>query len=215
MKNKRGLIWKICLVGIIILLGFWIYNYKIVGQKMLLDKANQAYDAKDYQAAVDYYTKAAKKGELNTDVLYKFGLANYSLANLDDSANNYNKILEVESGNYQALNNLGNIYRDQGEYGKAKEYYLKALAINPKLKLTYKNLAFLLKMQNQFEEAIKVLESGIEKIEDKDDKISLYFDLGSYYDNNKQKDMAKDTYKKIVELDPSNQQAKDYLEKLK
>ncbi|MCZ8485297.1 tetratricopeptide repeat protein [Vibrio lentus] len=57
--------------------------------------------------------------------------------------------------------NLGNIYRDLGQYDKAIEFYLGAIDIEPYFENSYANLADLYRAQGN-EAALSTLKQGIQ-----------------------------------------------------
>jgi tetratricopeptide (TPR) repeat protein len=53
----------------------------------------------------------------------------------------FEQLLDIQPGNSAALNNLGNIFRVQRNYTKAKELYAKAIQVGPVAAVHYANLA--------------------------------------------------------------------------
>lgn len=58
--------------------------------------------------------------------------------------------------------NLGNVYRDLGQYQKAIEFYLGAIEIEPYFENSYANLADLYRAQGNEVKALSTLKQGIE-----------------------------------------------------
>ena len=61
----------------------------------------------------------------------------------------YEKCIEINDKSYLAFNGLGNFYLKTEQFGKAENYYTKAIEINPKRSAKiYKNRAYLRQQQN-------------------------------------------------------------------
>jgi hypothetical protein len=85
----------------------------------------------DFARAIDEYKKAIA-------ILPDFNLAWFDLGNnylamgkTDDAINKFEKCVELDSNNFDALNALGNIYLNEKQYDKAIAYYNKSLEVKP------------------------------------------------------------------------------------
>lgn len=75
----------------------------------------------------------------------------------------YADILKYESDNVRALANLGNIYSDEGNLGKAEELYWKAINVDDVQPVPYYNLGNLLRDRGDTAGAIELYKKAIEK----------------------------------------------------
>lgn len=66
-------------------------------------------------------------------------------------------------------------------------------------------------LSSRYEEAIKTWERAL-KLSPNDPKI--YYNMGIAYESLNQLDKARVYFKKVVEIEPKNQQAKEHLEKI-
>ena len=64
----------------------------------------------------------------------------------------YQEIIQTHPKDYVAINGLGNIWRDQGDYPKAEEMYLRAIDIHPGYEFAYRNLLTIYQMWPKSEE---------------------------------------------------------------
>ncbi|RZJ43177.1 MAG: tetratricopeptide repeat protein, partial [Chryseobacterium sp.] len=80
--------------------------------------------------------------------------------------------------NQDAHNNLGNVYKEIGEYQKAMEHYKIALDLNPKNPIIYFNMGKVEKYMGRLEEAVTQYNKAIELNEK---YIDCYIDLGNIY----------------------------------
>ncbi|MDO8549373.1 MAG: tetratricopeptide repeat protein [Ignavibacteria bacterium] len=76
--------------------------------------------------------------------------ANY----LDGARKFYEKILETDSTNYDALTNLGVIYQQTGDEKKSLQYFEKAVKFNPRKSRAYHNLGILNSIMGRLDDAI-------------------------------------------------------------
>jgi protein O-mannosyl-transferase len=69
--------------------------------------------------------------------------------------------IDVTKDNYLAYNNLGNIYKDQGDIDTAADYYRRALSAYPDYSLAHLNLCFVLTQQGRISEAVEEGQTAI------------------------------------------------------
>lgn len=60
---------------------------------------------------------------------------------LNDAIDSYNKAIEIDPKNFEAINNIGVCYYNTDEMEKSIEYFNKALKINPSYKISHQNLS--------------------------------------------------------------------------
>jgi protein O-GlcNAc transferase len=120
--------------------------------------------------------------------------------NLDVAIDHFNKAVLVEPDNELHYFQLGNIFRQKGEYLVAADNYRKAIAKNPKLIEAYRNLGFILQQQNKFDEAISVYQKAIE-VNNTD--YDIFNGLGAALYNKNDFKSAIDIYKKAITLNPN------------
>jgi len=99
-------------------------------------------------------------GVLNypTSPAVKEAQALYVAGKADEAKTKYQEIIQNHSKDYVAINGLGNILRDQGDYPKAEEMYLRALDINPGFEFAYNNLLTIYQMWSKEEEKLAKLQ---------------------------------------------------------
>ncbi len=108
------------------------------------------------QAVVD-----ENPGDVNA--LRKLALAHYNLGRLDEAAALYEELLAIEEDSV-LRNRLGNTLRDMGDSAGAEAAYRKAIADDPAIAPHYLNLAELLWRQGRNQEALTVLNEGLESV---------------------------------------------------
>jgi predicted O-linked N-acetylglucosamine transferase (SPINDLY family) len=88
---------------------------------------------------------AQKALSLNYDELLSrllVGALQYQTKYFSEALKNYHILENKFPGNPVVFNNLGNLYKDIGEYEKAERYYQKALKKNPAFAMAYSNIFF-------------------------------------------------------------------------
>src|SRR5262245_12996760 len=81
----------------------------------------KAIDAKDYNAAVNYLTKAVQEEPNNADAENMLGYSYRKLGTLDKSMEHYQKALKIASGHRSAHEYLGELYLDMNQLDNAEE----------------------------------------------------------------------------------------------
>lgn len=123
----------------------------------------KSFDSNNYSLALKHFIRAVESEPDNVDYLTDLAITHYRLKNYDEAIKTYNQIINLEKDNAFVHNNIGNIYWTKRDLEKAKAYFYKAIELNPSLVVSYSNLALMLNENGEREEAIKVLDFGIEK----------------------------------------------------
>jgi len=94
----------------------------------------------------------------NTNLLLELGVNYYVARDLNKALDTYIKITELDSDDFMAWNNLGNVFRDLVDFWDAKDAYKRALEINPNYIPSYINLVDLYVIWPMDEEGDKIRE---------------------------------------------------------
>ncbi|HOG12477.1 MAG: tetratricopeptide repeat protein [Smithellaceae bacterium] len=125
-------------------------------------------DAGEWQPAIDSFDRALKNYLYPTPAfaLYNSGVAYYNLQNYDMALSRFQRALSqdgVAAWQPQVELNIGRVYIQKANYGKAKEHLEKAVALNPSLfdahfylGETYLKLRDKAKAKKSFEQVIKL-----------------------------------------------------------
>jgi protein O-mannosyl-transferase len=130
---------------------------------------------------------------------------------LDRAENEFKKAIELQPNYADAYHNLANIYLQKGEIEKAIENYHKAVEINPGLWQSYSNLSGIYFQQENYLEAEKQINLAIKA----NPNVSMnYYNLAvTHYKLEKPNEVIP-LLNKALDLDPENQQAKEFLNSL-
>jgi tetratricopeptide (TPR) repeat protein len=127
-------------------------------------------DDMNYSAALSFFQKAVEKDPKNVNYLTELAMTHYRLKNYDEAIKVYDKLIEIDGGNGSSYDNrIGNIYWIEKQYDRAEFYFRRAIEKNPRLSVSYSNLAIMLSEEKQKDKAIEVLKSGIADSEGSDD----------------------------------------------
>lgn len=176
----------------------------------LSKKGQEAYDAKDYQKAQDYFIKAQLDSPDNPIVYYNLGNAQYKNGDYDSALNHYKQALNSEDTDvkHKAHFNMGNTYFKQNDYEKSILEYEEALKIDPNDEDAKKNIAFVKKVMEEKQKQEN--QGNDEKDQDKDKKDQGQDKSKQGQDQKKDKqDRNKNQDKKDGSQDNKDQGGKD------
>lgn len=123
----------------------------------------------------------------------------------------YEKALALNPNFPSALNNIGVCYGRLKEYDKAERSFRRALTINAKDIFAMNNLAIMFLETRRFEDAREIATQAVTV---EPNYANGYLTLGSIYATTGEHDQAEVAFRKVLEIDPSNQRAKTNLDRL-
>ena len=172
-------------------------DLKIVGlDYVLLD---------DYSDAIKWLEKAVALDGTNKDAWYYLGRSYYTNARLDEARTAFLAVLDVDSKDARAENNLGLIFESSGQPTAAIEAYRKAIAWQEQSphpsEQPYVNLGNLLMEQGRAAEAIMPLEKAVALAPG---NAFCHMTLGVYYRKVGRLDPARRELERATQLDPEN-----------
>ncbi len=107
---------------------------------------------KNYLDALDYYHAADFKGGPKAGLLNKMGICDLMLQRYREARKNFSRAVKADRNHSDAYNNLGVVYYEQRDYGRAIKSYEKAISLNPWASY-YSNLGAAYFSKKQFEKA--------------------------------------------------------------
>jgi len=162
----------------------------------LVTKGNQAFIAKRYDDAIDFYKQAIAVNPRSIDAHYDLAISYEKKGMLDESIEAYKHVIKIDPTHAQAHNNLGIIYENKKLFEEALSEYKKAVAQNPNLAPAQFNLgrAYLNGGLNDTA-AEHLYKAGVLFLERRDRRwaISSY----SLLKKTKSEKMAKELYEKL------------------
>jgi tetratricopeptide (TPR) repeat protein len=222
MKIKTFL-FLLILVSISSLLGV-VPPSEVCGQNTFAEKyrvyqtsireAKTALDKKDYQKAVELYSKALEMSPFEALNYYNRGIALYRLGREREAIDDFDRVLILDPRISTAYIYRGLCRMKSGEYQGALSDYQKALEFNPKDASLHNNLAWLYATakDEKVRDKIKALEHAVKAAEMSNEKNAEILDTLArvYFINGKIRD-AVETEKKALKLEPNNEKFKENL----
>ncbi|WGS49192.1 tetratricopeptide repeat protein [Paraburkholderia sp. D15] len=119
--------------------------------------------AQRFTDAIDAYRQAlALAPTPSVDVLFALAAARQSAADYAAAIDTYRAVLALEPSHADALNNLGNCHRQQGDAHQAEAAYQRAIEVQPNDANALTNLGTLLEALGRLDEALVLLEAAVQ-----------------------------------------------------
>ena len=176
------------------------------------DKGNTAYYAKDYEAAINYYTKAIdQKYSPLADAYNNRGIAKHKLQQYDEAIKDYDKAISLDPNYAHAYFGRGVAKHKLQQYDEAIKDYDKAISLDPNDAHAYFGRGVAKDKLQQYTEAIKDYDKAISL---DPNYARVYNNRGLAKENMGQLQAAKADYEKAIALDPNNTRAINNLNNL-
>ena len=207
LKPKLGLK-KLSIAALIIaLLGGWVgWSTKQAGAKV--DEAQKYYNQGLEQAFNNNYAQARldfeKSLHFNPDnpkAYQNLAVVCEALNDQDCMLKAYEKSIELDPQNWLAYYNRGDYYESIQDTESATQDYRKAIQISPEADRAATNLARLLIIQQDYQEATRLSEEMLGKAKDPSTRSSIYKNLGWIAYEQKDWATAERNLIKSIELD--------------
>jgi tetratricopeptide (TPR) repeat protein len=159
-----------------------------------------------WDAAVHPLEESIKVYDTSAALHSNLALAMFHLAQWDRYESELNEVLRLDPGNLGALVSLGNFYAYRSEWDKAEEKYRLALAQRADDPDILGRIGRCQLGREDWDPAIETLQHATQL---KTDSAELFFLLGAAYEGKGEWENALGAYKKVLEIDPNYQKAKD------
>jgi len=153
-----------------------------------------------------YGCAPTKSEQKEADFHYKMGIANLNEGNTQDAFVEFQKTLQLDSRNKDALLSLGYIYLQYEEFDKARKLFLKAVSIDPQYSDAYTYLGIVYIKMRRWEEAIEPLKKSLSNVLYKSPEKAYYY-LGIAYYRLGRFENAIIAFKDSMKRSPSTPQA--------
>lgn len=105
----------------------------------LEQRGDQLQAEKNYLDAIDYHQAALRKKPGSASLLNKIGMSELLLRRLREARKSFEQAIKVDRNYANAYVNLGVVYYEDRNYGKAIKFYDKAIAVQPDSAVFYNN----------------------------------------------------------------------------
>ncbi len=147
---------------------------------------------------------------LRAKTLYDRGNLRYLMARWQEALADLQACVQINPGQYGALNSIGLVYQSKGEWDKAIELYNKDLEVKEQVEdrhgmaITYGNLGMAYQSKGEWDKAIEFYDKGLEGKEQVGDLHGMsktYNNLGLAYRGKGEWDKALEFYDKALTID--------------
>lgn len=143
--------------------------------------------------------RAGKPGSVTAQQALQRGIQFHQSGRFGEAIGWYQKTLDIQPDNTDAMNNLGGVLQAQGKLGEAVAYYEKAIAINPDSAEAHYNLGNALKEQGMLDNAVTSYQKTISI---KPDFAEAYHNLGFALQELGRREEAIASYQKAIAAKP-------------
>ncbi len=139
-----------------------INTFSRFSPEYLVERADEAFEEKDYQKALAFLTEADAKDTSNPDIIFKIAYILQQSGDNEEAIKYYKQALELDKNNEFIHNSMASIYRQNGEFTSAKMHLHSSIDIDAENPVTYYNYGNLLVDMERNEEAIEMYKKAIE-----------------------------------------------------
>ena len=151
---------------------------RIEDDESLLQRANTAVRANNFQVAADLYQQLVQAGSINPDVYDSYGYALLNLNEFFKAKNILRKAVENNAHNADAHYMLGIACNALGDAAGAEQAWQTSHKISPQIESLYCDFCLLLFMQGKHHQARTLIDTGIKHYPHNAD---MYFYLGNLH----------------------------------
>ena len=165
----------------------------------LINEGNALISAGKPDAALAKYNEALKFAENGEDpeVFFNRGIAYKVMGEIDKAAAEYERALEVTPKYAEALNNLGNIRKDQKQYDEAIRCLELSIEVFPDNPNTYNNLGTVFAMKGNFNKAALYFTKAVRL---QPSYIDARQNLGQAYQRQGRLDVAEKEFGEVLQM---------------
>ncbi|MEP7103274.1 MAG: tetratricopeptide repeat protein [Candidatus Dojkabacteria bacterium] len=210
-KNRKFVIALVTVIVVAIAIGFIAFYRKPNNPTDNSNTTNPVLIA--YQNQIPQLKSQLQGDPNNSQILKDLAIAQYATGDIEGAKATYLLVTQSVANDPVIYNNLGNIYRDSGEYQKAVDSYQKSIDLDNKQTSAYTNLANLYAYSlNEVDLSIGVYNEAIKN--NPNNKETFLLQIANEYSSLGRKEDAKAVYNSILEINPNNEVAKNALKSL-
>ena len=172
-------------------------NLDPLDSKLYMMLGKVSYARRMHEDALDALNRARSLGASSADLYLYLGLTLFDLGYTEEAETNFKLALFKDSGKIGAFRGLGRIYTKRKDWPKAREAFESALEIDPRDKISYLGLSFVLMNTGRFREAI----SRLEELRSRADPPPMtYYYLGHAYLRAEEFDQAARAFRAFIDV---------------
>jgi tetratricopeptide (TPR) repeat protein len=209
-EKKKKIVTALLTVAILLSVvggGFLVWKFK---QKSAPDVQSPKDLVSQYRVQLDDLKK--KSESENPQDIQNYAVAQYATGDAQGAEQTYRKQVEKGGDSAMVRNNLGNALRDQKKFDEAIGEYKEAINKDKSLISAYLNMGSV--YQYSLQDPSKAIDVYKQGIENNPKTADLYIFLAQAYEQTKDTEAAKSTYKAVLEIQSENAAAKAGLKRL-
>lgn len=181
-----------------------INNFENTNKTANIGKAESGFAALVRSSQPIGFKEGTQKSITKSDQYLSTGYGYYLQGNYQETISNYQQAIKLDSKNYEAYYELGNVYQDLSKFKEAMDAYEKAINLNNKFSDAYKKLAYLKATHGDINSALNLYEKVI-SIGTNDP--TTYYMLGKIYNEKGDTERALRCLNAVIEIDPKRTSA--------
>jgi len=175
-----------------------------------LTRGNDLLQRSKLLEAIEQFQLAIKFNPEDEDLYYNLAIAQQRIGDTQAAKTNYGKALDLYPDYVEALNNLGNILVNEGNFSEAVVCFEKALQHDDKNPSTHNNLGTAFARQKKYAHSLAHFEAAVQL---RPDYADAQFNLGNAYLLLGRTDDAIDQFNRLLQKDPGFAAARLQLQK--
>ncbi len=190
------------------------------------DAGSKYFEEGRYELALESFERCVAENPERDEVYYNIGLVQYKMGDLDRAVQSFQKALQFNSNDSESHYNLGLIYIEKKYYSKAIDCFNNSVRIKPLDFNGYYNLGVVYSEMGDLEHACECINKALllapENQYIKDslahlmgtinektlDDPAKYYSIGLFLAEQNHFEEALDNFRKCLELDPDNIEAR-------
>lgn len=156
-----------------------------------------------YNEAIGYFDRVLLSDPRNTNALFNLGSACERQGRFEDAEKAFRRLLSIDPDSPQALNYLGYMWADKGiNLDQAQKMIARALKADPENGAYLDSYAWVLYKKGKYKEALRYQEKAMQY--SREDAV-LFDHMGDIKAALKNKEAAREYWRRALDLDPSNE----------
>lgn len=160
--------------------------------------------------AIDYFRSAVEKSPRAIEPLGELVKTYHAAGRSQEAIDYLNTLYDKDPDNLMLPKLLGDIYYQNGDSELALVWYRKAIAINPRVAILYRQAALIEAVSGNTEAAVKLFEQGYQNSAN----VDLLMDLGNFYLKQNNVEQALVSFERVLEQQQDSMQARSAVAKI-
>lgn len=162
-----------------------------------LHRAHLLYTAGNYSGAIEICEGVYEQQAYRVDNLILLGVNHFQLKHFSESMFYLQQAIRVDANCAEAYSNMGNAFKELGDYSSAIQFYLQAIKLKPRYSHAYNNLAICYLQQGLIEDAIDTFQMALLL---KPDLVDAHSNLGIVFKSQGNLEAAKKCFLEAIRL---------------